>query len=159
MATKKTTAATKITATKNASAKKPAATQTTGRKMSQIDAAEKDEAASLGQDALQALYADLRAKHGRDIPIKIRTVRRATDAVIDLWLHPHVERQAGRKPRATTRRDFKARRAEWLYDRWLVGSCSFASGDTIGGTYHCHGGPLAEFSLPMITRSLDRIIQ
>ncbi len=50
-----------------------------------FDAADETEAASLGQDALHALYADLRAKHGRDIPIEIRTVRLATDAEIDLW--------------------------------------------------------------------------
>ncbi|TWT84763.1 hypothetical protein CA13_62430 [Planctomycetes bacterium CA13] len=34
-----------------------------------VDAADETEAASLGQEALHALYADLRAKHGRDIPI------------------------------------------------------------------------------------------
>ena len=50
-----------------------------------VDAADEAEAASLGQDALHALYADLRAKHGRDIPIEIQTVRLATDAEIDLW--------------------------------------------------------------------------
>ncbi|QDT05324.1 hypothetical protein K227x_37240 [Rubripirellula lacrimiformis] len=31
-----------------------------------VDAADEAEAASLGQDSLHALYADLRAKHGRD---------------------------------------------------------------------------------------------
>ncbi|GAA4446116.1 DUF4314 domain-containing protein [Novipirellula rosea] len=50
-----------------------------------VDAADESEAASLGQNALYALYADLRAKHGRDIPIEIRTVRLATDDEIDLW--------------------------------------------------------------------------
>ena len=50
-----------------------------------VDAADETEAASLGQDALHALYADLRAKHGRDIPIEIRTVHLARDAEIDLW--------------------------------------------------------------------------
>ncbi len=48
--------------------------------------ADETEAASLGQDALHALYADLRAKHGRDIPIEIRTVRLADEAEIDLWI-------------------------------------------------------------------------
>ncbi|WP_149496324.1 Wss1p-related putative metallopeptidase [Roseiconus lacunae] len=31
------------------------------------------------------MYADLRAPHGRDIPIEIQTVRLATDDEIDLW--------------------------------------------------------------------------
>lgn len=59
-----------------------------------VDAADETEAASLGQDALHALYADLRAKHGRDIPIEIRTVRLASDAEIDLWqFHQRMEGQ------------------------------------------------------------------
>jgi hypothetical protein len=48
----------------------------------------------LGQDALHALYADLRAKYGRDIPIEIRTVRLADEAEIDLWkFHQRMEDQ------------------------------------------------------------------
>ncbi|QDV58695.1 hypothetical protein [Rosistilla oblonga] len=59
-----------------------------------VDAADKAEAASLGQDALHTLYADLRAKHGRDIPIEIRTVRLANQAEIDLWnFHRRMEGQ------------------------------------------------------------------
>jgi len=50
-----------------------------------VDANNEAEARSLGYDALHALYEDMRAKHGRDIPIDIKTIRLATDAEIDLW--------------------------------------------------------------------------
>ncbi|TWU32289.1 hypothetical protein [Novipirellula artificiosorum] len=50
----------------------------------------------LGQDALHALYADLRAKHGQDIPVEIQSVRLATDAEIDLWqFHQRITRENG----------------------------------------------------------------
>ncbi len=50
-----------------------------------VDANNEAEARTLGNDALHALYADLRAKHGREIPIDIKAIRLATDAEIDLW--------------------------------------------------------------------------
>lgn len=59
-----------------------------------------DEAAAreLGQAALYDLYADLRERYGRDVPINILTVRHATDAEIDLWRWHH---------------EMLAREAEW----------------------------------------------
>lgn len=50
-----------------------------------VDAANEDEARERGTIALHDLYADVRAKLGRDVPIDIRTVRLATSDEIDLW--------------------------------------------------------------------------
>ena len=50
-----------------------------------VDAHDETEARTLGHDALHDLYADLRERFGRDIPIEIKTIRPATDAEIDLW--------------------------------------------------------------------------
>ena len=50
-----------------------------------VDARDETEARTLGRDALLDLYADLRERFGRDIPIEIQTVRPATVAEIDLW--------------------------------------------------------------------------
>jgi hypothetical protein len=54
-----------------------------------VEAANETEARQLGAAALHELYADLRAKLGRDVPIEIRTVRLATSDEIDLcrWHH------------------------------------------------------------------------
>ena len=49
-----------------------------------VDAANEDEARSLGQIALHDLYADVRERHGKDVPINILTVRPATREEIDL---------------------------------------------------------------------------
>ena len=50
-----------------------------------VDARDENEARTLGYDALHALYADLRERLGRDVPIRILTVRFATDDEIELW--------------------------------------------------------------------------
>lgn len=61
-----------------------------------VDANDETGARSLGYAALHALYADMRAKHGRDIPIDIKTIRLATDAEIDLWqFHQRMLRENG----------------------------------------------------------------
>jgi hypothetical protein len=49
-----------------------------------VDANDEAEARALGQPALHELYADVRARLGRDVPIIIRTVRPATPDEIDL---------------------------------------------------------------------------
>ncbi len=49
-----------------------------------VDAANEDEARSLGQVALHDLYADVRERIGKDVPINILTVRPATDSEIEL---------------------------------------------------------------------------
>ena len=49
-----------------------------------VDAANEDEARALGQVALHDLYADLRERLGKDVPINILTVRPATDSEIEL---------------------------------------------------------------------------
>lgn len=50
-----------------------------------VEAANEDEARQRGAIALHDLYADVRAKLGRDVPIDIRTLRLATSDEIDLW--------------------------------------------------------------------------
>jgi hypothetical protein len=45
-----------------------------------VDAADEDEARRLAVPLLHELYADVRPKLGRDVPIEILTVRPATDA-------------------------------------------------------------------------------
>jgi len=49
-----------------------------------VDAENEDAAREVGAPALHELYADLRAKLGRDVPINICTVRPATDDEISL---------------------------------------------------------------------------
>jgi hypothetical protein len=49
-----------------------------------VDAANEDEARSLGQVALHDLYADLRERLAKDVPINILTVRPATASEIEL---------------------------------------------------------------------------
>ena len=49
-----------------------------------VDAANEDEARTLGQVALHNLYADLRERLGKDVPINILTIRPATDSEIEL---------------------------------------------------------------------------
>lgn len=50
-----------------------------------FDAEDESEARQLGRPALHALYADVRERLGKDVPIEIRTVREATQDEIDLW--------------------------------------------------------------------------
>jgi hypothetical protein len=54
-----------------------------------VDAESESEARRLGQPALHALYADVRERLGRDVPIEIRTAREATQDEIDLWNWHH----------------------------------------------------------------------
>ena len=54
-----------------------------------VDAESEGEARRLGQPALHALYADVRERLGKDVPIEIRTIREATRDEIDLWNWHH----------------------------------------------------------------------
>lgn len=54
-----------------------------------VDAETEEHARELGSVALYDLYADLREKLGRDVPIAIHTVREATQDEIDLWTWHH----------------------------------------------------------------------
>jgi DNA-directed RNA polymerase subunit RPC12/RpoP len=49
-----------------------------------VDAADEAEARRLAEPALHELYADIRERWGRDVPIAIRTVRLATADEIEL---------------------------------------------------------------------------
>jgi hypothetical protein len=63
-----------------------------------VDAESESEARRLGQPALYDLYADVRERLGKDVPIEIRTVREATQDEIDLWdwHHKMLERESKR---------------------------------------------------------------
>jgi len=50
-----------------------------------VEAADEAEARRVGQSDLHALYADMRERHGRDVPIRILTVRPARKDEIELW--------------------------------------------------------------------------
>lgn len=63
-----------------------------------VEAEDETTARELGRVALYDLYADSRERYGREVPIKILTVRHATDAEIDLWRWHH---------------EMLAREAEW----------------------------------------------
>ena len=54
-----------------------------------VDAESESEARRLGQPALHALYADVRERLGKDVPIEILTIREATQDEIDLWNWHH----------------------------------------------------------------------
>ena len=54
-----------------------------------VDAEDETQARELGRDALHDLYADLRERLGREVPIEIRTVREATEDEIELWTWHH----------------------------------------------------------------------
>ena len=54
-----------------------------------VDAEDEATARQLGQTALHDLYADVRERLGKDVPIEIRTVREATKEEIDLWNWHH----------------------------------------------------------------------
>ena len=50
-----------------------------------VEARNETQARELGCAALHDLYADLREKLGRKVPIDIQTVRLATDDEMELW--------------------------------------------------------------------------
>ena len=50
-----------------------------------VEAADEDEARRLGHDVLYELYADLRERLGKEVPININVVRPATPDEIQLW--------------------------------------------------------------------------
>lgn len=54
-----------------------------------VEAEDESQARELGQTALHDLYADLRERLGRDVPIEIRTVREAAQDEIELWNWHH----------------------------------------------------------------------
>ena len=54
-----------------------------------VDARDETEARELAIPGLHALYADVRQRLGRDVPIEIRTVRLATQDEIELWKWHH----------------------------------------------------------------------
>ena len=54
-----------------------------------VEAEDESTARQLGHVALHELYADLRERLGRDVPIEIHTIREATSDEIDLWNWHH----------------------------------------------------------------------
>jgi hypothetical protein len=60
-----------------------------------VEAENEAQARQRGQAALHELYADLRQQLGREVPIKIRTIRLASDDEIELqrWHHQMVARE------------------------------------------------------------------
>jgi len=54
-----------------------------------VDAEDETQARELGRPALHDLYADVRERLGKDVPIEIHTVREATDEEIQLWTWHH----------------------------------------------------------------------
>ena len=62
-----------------------------------IDAANETQAADLGKESLHDLYADLRERLGREVPINIRTIRPATSEEIefDRWHQEQLAREQG----------------------------------------------------------------
>ena len=56
-----------------------------------VDAENKAEAERLGRRDLEELYADIRERAGRDMPVVIRSVREATQEEIDLWNWHHAK--------------------------------------------------------------------
>lgn len=54
-----------------------------------VDAEDETQARELGHTALHELYADMRERLGREVPIEIHTIRPATDDEIGLWKWHH----------------------------------------------------------------------
>ncbi|MFN0054693.1 MAG: hypothetical protein ACKV0T_21180 [Planctomycetales bacterium] len=50
-----------------------------------VEAESEAQARELGHAALHDLYADLRERWGKEVPIEIRTIREAATDEIDLW--------------------------------------------------------------------------
>lgn len=61
-----------------------------------VEADDESAARVAGHAALHDLYADLRERLGRDMPIEIRTIRPATTDEIDMmnWHHEMLAREA-----------------------------------------------------------------
>lgn len=61
-----------------------------------VDAKNETQARELGHAALHELYADVRAKWGKEVPIEIRTIRPATSNEIEMmkWHHEMLAREA-----------------------------------------------------------------
>ncbi len=66
-----------------------------------VEANDESAARIAGHAALYNLYADLRERLGREVPIEIRTIRPATTDEIDMmkWHHAMLAREAGRQAR------------------------------------------------------------
>ena len=62
-----------------------------------VDAEGEVQARELGRAALHDLYADLRERLGREVPIRIRAVREATEDEIELWTWHHNKLEAEAK--------------------------------------------------------------
>lgn len=60
-----------------------------------VDAEDETQARELGRPALHELYADVRERLGRDVPINILTVREATPGEIELmkWHNEKVTKE------------------------------------------------------------------
>ncbi len=54
-----------------------------------VEAEDASQAHQLGQATLDDLYADLRERLGKDVPIEIRIVREATRDEMQLWIWHH----------------------------------------------------------------------
>jgi hypothetical protein len=63
-----------------------------------VDATDEQDAIAKGRPALYDLYADVRERLGRDVPINVRTIRPATADEIELcrWHDEMVSRDAAR---------------------------------------------------------------
>jgi hypothetical protein len=66
-----------------------------------VDAENETQARKLGHAALQDLYADLRERLGKEVPINILTIRVATSDEIEMmkWHHEMLAREAAMKIR------------------------------------------------------------
>ena len=60
-----------------------------GKMIVLVDAEDEAQARELGRPALHDLYADVRERLGKDVPIEIHTVREATAEEIQLWTWHH----------------------------------------------------------------------
>jgi len=54
-----------------------------------VDADDETQARELGRTALHELYADMRERLGREVPVEIHTIRPAADDEIGLWKWHH----------------------------------------------------------------------
>ncbi len=66
-----------------------------------VDAENETQASELGHEALHELYADLRERFGKEVPINILTIRPATSDEIDMmkWHREMLAREAALKNR------------------------------------------------------------
>ena len=64
-----------------------------------VEAENETQARELGHAALHELYADVRQRLGKDVPIEIRTIRAATSDEIDMqrWHDEMLAREAAAK--------------------------------------------------------------